>query len=147
MSRLGHRSKTDEPNLNLNERQGLQERDKDVDSKFWTTYDKVSTEYDDDFLERANSDMGIILTFAGLFSAVNSTFIIGMQPNPGETTNILLLHLIRMTANGTNSIPDISDVSSSTGYSSSAVWMQTLAYASLAFSVLAAFGAVLGKQW
>ncbi|KAG1886676.1 hypothetical protein F4604DRAFT_1675549 [Suillus subluteus] len=27
------------------------------------------------------------------------------------------------------------------------IWIQTLAYASLAFSILAAFGAVLGKQW
>jgi hypothetical protein len=27
------------------------------------------------------------------------------------------------------------------------VWMQAVAYANLAFNVLAAFGAVLGKQW
>jgi hypothetical protein len=39
------------------------ERSKDVDSNFWETYKKVSTEYDDDFLARANDDMGIILTF------------------------------------------------------------------------------------
>ncbi|KAG0699409.1 hypothetical protein DFH29DRAFT_767111, partial [Suillus ampliporus] len=118
----------------------------DVDSKFWATYKKVSNEHDDDFLERANDDMGIILTFAGLFSAVNSTFIIGMQPNPGDTTNFLLLQLIQITADP-NAVHDISNLSSSTGYSSSTVWMQTLAYASLAFSVLAAFGAVMGKQW
>ncbi|KAG2128255.1 hypothetical protein DEU56DRAFT_742017, partial [Suillus clintonianus] len=138
----GQRSKIDEQSLPV-----TQERDKDADSKFWATYEKVSTEYDDDFLARANDDMGIILTFAGLFSAVNSTFIVGMQPNPGDTTNVLLLYLIQMTANGTNTVNDISNLSSTTGYSSSTVWMQTLAYASLAFSVLAAFGAVLGKQW
>ncbi|KAG1900282.1 uncharacterized protein F5891DRAFT_907930, partial [Suillus fuscotomentosus] len=120
---------------------------KDVESKFWATYDEVSTEYDDDFLERANGDMGIILTFAGLFSAVNSTFIIGMQPNPAETTNVLLFHLIQMTANGTSIVHDISGLSPYTLYPSSTVWMQTLAYASLSFSVLAAFGAVMGKQW
>ncbi|KAG1838916.1 hypothetical protein DFJ58DRAFT_622235, partial [Suillus subalutaceus] len=120
---------------------------KDVSSKFWATYKKVSNEYDDDFLGRANDDMGIILTFAGLFSAVNSTFIVGMQPDPGETTNALLVQLIQITVNGPNSAPDISDLSSSTQYSSSNVWVQTLAYASLAFSVLAAFGAVMGKQW
>ncbi|KAG2357895.1 hypothetical protein BDR07DRAFT_1244679, partial [Suillus spraguei] len=120
---------------------------KDDDSKFWATYKKVSTEYDDDFLGRANDDMGIILTFAGLFSAVNSTFIVGMQPNTGDTTNALILQLIKIAVNGANSVPDISALSSSTGVPSSTVWMQTLAYASLAFSVLAAFGAVLGKQW
>ncbi|KAG1805472.1 uncharacterized protein BJ212DRAFT_868580 [Suillus subaureus] len=70
-----------------------------------------------------------------------------MQPNPGDTTNVLLLYLIQTTVNGPNSVPDINTLSSSTGYSSSTVWVQTLAYASLAFSVLAAFGAVLGKQW
>jgi hypothetical protein len=32
-------------------------------------------------------------------------------------------------------------------YSNGQVWFQTLAYASLSFSLLAAFGAVLGKQW
>jgi hypothetical protein len=70
-----------------------------------------------------------------------------MQPNTGDTTNALLLYLIQVTVNGPNSAPDINALSSSTGFSSSTVWMQALAYASLAFSVLAAFGAVLGKQW
>ncbi|KAG2128273.1 hypothetical protein DEU56DRAFT_698294, partial [Suillus clintonianus] len=120
---------------------------KDVDSNFWETYKKVSTEYDDDFLARANDDMGIILTFAGLFSAVNSAFIVGMQPNPGDTTNDLLLRLIQITVNGPNAVNDIGNISSSTNFSSSTVWMQALGYASLASSVLAAFGAVLGKQW
>ncbi|KAG2040612.1 hypothetical protein BDR03DRAFT_834473, partial [Suillus americanus] len=120
---------------------------KDVDSNFWETYKKVSTEYDDDFLARANDDMGIILTFAGLFSAVNSAFIIGMQPNPGDTTNTLLLHLILIMTGDQNAVRDISNLSSTTRFSSSTVWMQALGYASLASSVLAAFGAVLGKQW
>jgi hypothetical protein len=40
-----------------------EERGKDVESKFWASYKKVSNEYDDDFLERANDDMAIILTF------------------------------------------------------------------------------------
>ncbi|KAG1720505.1 uncharacterized protein EDB91DRAFT_1026205, partial [Suillus paluster] len=120
---------------------------KDVNSRFWATYKTISNEYDDDFLKWADDDMGIILSFAGLFSAVNSTFIIGTQPNPGDTTNELLLDLIRITAYGPNFVPDIGSLSSTTGYASSMVWMRALSYASLAFSVLAAFGAVLGKQW
>jgi hypothetical protein len=44
-----------------------EERGKDDNSKFWATYKKVSTEYDDDFLGRANDDMGIILTFVRSF--------------------------------------------------------------------------------
>jgi hypothetical protein len=69
-----------------------------------------------------------------------------MQPNPAENTNVLLLRLIQIAADP-NAVHDISNLSSSTGYPPSTIWMQALAYASLAFSVLAAFGAVLGKQW
>lgn len=124
-----------------------EERSQDTaDSNFWTTYKKVSDEYDNDFLERANDDMGVILTFAGLLSAVNSSFIGGMQPNPGDNTNVLLLKLIQITANP-NSVYDISNLSSSEGYPLLTVCMQTFAYTSLVFSVLAASGAVLGKQW
>ncbi|OJA08595.1 hypothetical protein AZE42_07128, partial [Rhizopogon vesiculosus] len=106
-----------------------EERGKDVESRFWATYKRVSNEHDDGFLGRANDDMAIILTFAGLFSAVNSTFIIGTQPNPSNTTNALIVTLINITANGPNAGVDISNLSSSTDYSSATVWMQTLAYA------------------
>ena len=44
-----------------------EERGKDVQSKFWATYKRVANEYDDDFLERANDDMAIILTFVRSF--------------------------------------------------------------------------------
>lgn len=70
-----------------------------------------------------------------------------MQPNLGDTTNALLVQLIQITVNGPGFTTDITYLSSSVGFSSSNVWMQVLAYASLAFSVLATFGAVLGKQW
>lgn len=36
-------------------------------SKFWTTYKKVSNEYDDNFPGRANDDISIILTFVCFF--------------------------------------------------------------------------------
>jgi len=56
-----------------------------------------------------------------------------------------MVQLIQVIANGSNAV-NVSNLPSST-YPSSTVWMQTLSYASLAFSVLAAFGAVMGKQW
>ncbi|KAG2148860.1 hypothetical protein DEU56DRAFT_696628, partial [Suillus clintonianus] len=119
---------------------------KDVNSKFWETYKEVSNAYDDDFLGRAHGDIGIILTFAGLLSAVVSTFIGGMQPKSGNTTNELLLHLIQITAAGPNTVYDISNLSSSMRPPPPAAWAQTPAYISLALSILAAFGAVVGKQ-
>ena len=69
-----------------------------------------------------------------------------MQPNPGDTTNALMVQLIKIAVDGPSAV-NLSELSSSTGYSSSTAWMQALAYASLSFSVLAAFGAVMGKQW
>ncbi|KAG1778856.1 hypothetical protein EV702DRAFT_1195876 [Suillus placidus] len=119
------------------------ERGRENNSKFLVTYKKTLTEYDDDLLARANDD---VFDF-GAFLPVNSTFIVGMPPNPGDTTNALLPRLIQITVYRSNFAPDISNLSSSTGYSSATAWMQTLAYASLAFSVLVAFGVVKGKQW
>jgi len=34
-----------------------------VEPTFWATYETTASEYDDKFLERANQDIGIILTF------------------------------------------------------------------------------------
>ncbi|KAJ8590172.1 hypothetical protein M405DRAFT_178373 [Rhizopogon salebrosus TDB-379] len=40
------------------------------------------------------SGWGIIFTLlSGLFSAVNFTFIIGMQPNPGDRLYVLILQM------------------------------------------------------
>ncbi|KAJ8586861.1 hypothetical protein M405DRAFT_709973, partial [Rhizopogon salebrosus TDB-379] len=119
---------------------------KDPLSKFWAGYKKVSSEYDDEMVERCNGNMDIVLIFAGLFSAINTTFIVSMQPNPINTTNTLLVQLIQNKAYGPTAIQPAT-LSSLTSYSSSDVWTQALAYLSLAFSLLAALGAVLGKQW
>ncbi|KAG2158268.1 uncharacterized protein EDB93DRAFT_1046059, partial [Suillus bovinus] len=37
--------------------------DKDERSRFWATYDQVVEEHDEEFLERSNSDMDILLIF------------------------------------------------------------------------------------
>jgi Family of unknown function (DUF6535) len=87
---------------------------------------------------------------AGLFSAVSSAFIVSMGPNliqnPNDTTNSLLKILINKIDNSTFP-PDEAAIPVWTGPSSTTIWIQTLAYTSLSASLLAAFGAVLGKQW
>ncbi|OAX32536.1 hypothetical protein K503DRAFT_676648, partial [Rhizopogon vinicolor AM-OR11-026] len=112
-------------------------------SKLWATYKKVSGEYDADMLERCNDDMDIVLIFAALFSAVNTAFITSMQPSPVDTTNALLIQLVQAYVPSTAQNTTLP----SYGYSSTGVWTEALAYGSLGFSLLAAFGAVLGKQW
>jgi len=54
--------------------------------------------------------------------------------------NILLLQLVQNTSPNA-AIPSV------TGSGTTATWFQGFAYVALSFSLLAAFGAVLGKQW
>ncbi|KAG2146330.1 hypothetical protein DEU56DRAFT_932228, partial [Suillus clintonianus] len=125
---------------------------KDHCSRFWGVYKRVAEEHDSEFLERYTSDMDIVLVFSGLFSAVSTSFIVAMEsnlsPDPSDTTNALLTQLIQiglgnLTAAGTAAAAPGSMWSPS----ATTVWIQMIAYASLSMSLLAAFGAVLGKQW
>ena len=86
----------------------------------------------------------------GLFSAVSAAFIVNwesnLSPNTGDTTNVLLMILINKIDNGT--FPGQNDsLPVGGGLNATQIWIQTLAHASLATSLLAAFGAVLVKQW
>jgi hypothetical protein len=89
---------------------------------------------------------------SGLFSAVSTSFIVAMEsnlsPDPSETTNALLTQLVQIglgnfvEAGSTPVAP-----ASTWSLPASTLWIQMIAYASLSMSLLAAFGAVLGKQW
>ncbi|KAG2132086.1 hypothetical protein DEU56DRAFT_706875, partial [Suillus clintonianus] len=125
---------------------------KDHRSRFWGVYKRVAEEHDGEFLERYTSDMDIVLVFSGLFSAVSTSFIVAMEPNlspnPSDTTNALLTQLVQIglgnfTAAGSAAAAPASTWSPPT----STIRIQMIAYASLSMSLLAAFGAVLGKQW
>ncbi|KAG1867663.1 hypothetical protein F4604DRAFT_1584976 [Suillus subluteus] len=125
---------------------------KDDRSRFWGQYKRVAEEYDDEFLERYNGDMDIVLIFSGLFSAVSTTFIVAMEsklsPDPDDTTNALLTQLVQIGL-GNFTAAGSTAASPASGWSPSTlnIRIQSIAYASLSFSLLAAFGAVLGKQW
>ncbi|KAG1720244.1 hypothetical protein EDB19DRAFT_1647257 [Suillus lakei] len=125
---------------------------KDSRSRFWGVYKRVAEEHDGEFLERYTSDMDIVLVFSGLFSAVSTSFIVAMEPNlspnPSDTTNALLTQLVdiglgNLAAAGSVPAAPASMWSPLT----TTIWIQKIAYASLSMSLLAAFGAVLGKQW
>ena len=96
-----------------------------------------------------NSIEGIVHQ-AGLFSAVSSAFIVNMQsslsPNASDMTNALLKILVNKIDNTTFPAQEAA-LPVWTGPGSTIIWIQTLAYTSLSSSLLAAFGAVLGKQW
>ncbi|KAG2055683.1 hypothetical protein BDR06DRAFT_841329, partial [Suillus hirtellus] len=87
---------------------------------------------------------------AGLFSAVSATFLGIMLPNlspdPSDTTNALLM-MIYHQLNNTAFPGQVSSLPSWDGPPWIIIWTQTLLYASLSTSLLAALGAVLGQKW
>ncbi|KAG1815877.1 hypothetical protein EV424DRAFT_1325151 [Suillus variegatus] len=125
---------------------------KDKRSRFWGVYKRVAEEHDSEFLERYATDMDIVLIFSGLFSAVSTSFIVAMEsdlsPDPSDTTNALLKQLVLI---GLGNLAEAGstpvDPASTWTLTAPTLWIQTIAYASLSMSLLAAFGAVLGKQW
>ncbi|KAH7911653.1 hypothetical protein BJ138DRAFT_1006163, partial [Hygrophoropsis aurantiaca] len=127
-----------------------QETGIDNRSRLWATYRREAKEFDDEFLEKYGDDMDIVLIFAGLFSAVSTTFITSMQsnlsPDPTATTNVLLMQLVQV-ANASAFAGQDLGLPSWNGPGSTVIWTQSLIYASLSASLLAALGAVLGKQW
>ncbi|KAG2127429.1 hypothetical protein BD769DRAFT_1340079, partial [Suillus cothurnatus] len=114
-------------------------------------YKRVAEEHDSEFLEQYTGDMDIMLVFiVWSFSAVSTFFIVAMEsnlsPDPSNTMNALLKQIVyiglgNLTAAG--SIPAEPTWSLAT----STLRIQMVAYASLSMSLLAAFGAILGKQW
>ncbi|KIJ53011.1 hypothetical protein M422DRAFT_94270, partial [Sphaerobolus stellatus SS14] len=124
----------------------------DKHSRFWIEYERIGKQSDQAFLQRYNGDLDVQLIFAGLFSAVSSAFIIQMQsnlqPDASKLTNSLLTLLVEGTLNKTTiKTPVI--LPSSAGFTPGPLIIaeQALGYISLSLSLLAAFGAVLGKQW
>ncbi|KAG2037014.1 hypothetical protein BDR03DRAFT_400608 [Suillus americanus] len=125
---------------------------KDDRSRFWAAYKRVAEEHDEEFLERHNSDMDVVLIFSGLFSTISTAFIVAMEsnlsPDPNDTTHALLAQLVQIGFGNFTAAGSTPAAPASTWSPSAAnIRIQSIAYASLSFSLLAAFGAVLGKQW
>ena len=82
-----------------------------------------------------------------MFSAVTSTFIVqatpGLQPNPTDLTNVLLLQILRQNASygGAEPLAPVSNIPISI------VRAQSILFTSLSVTLFVAFIAVLGKQW
>ncbi|KIO15278.1 hypothetical protein M407DRAFT_35189 [Tulasnella calospora MUT 4182] len=55
---------------------------------FWKMYEREPSSYDNEFLEKYHNSLDIVLIFAGLFSAINTSFLNSPQgdlnPNPNQ---------------------------------------------------------------
>ncbi|KAJ7670347.1 hypothetical protein B0H17DRAFT_1246086, partial [Mycena rosella] len=90
----------------------------DKKSTFWNLDKNLADEHDRELQQRYSTDLDASLIFAGLFSAVDSAFIIQIQPEIKRTGTPLII-----------------------------VLAQSLLYISLGSTLFAALLAVLGKQW
>ncbi|KAG8998915.1 hypothetical protein FRB94_006532 [Tulasnella sp. JGI-2019a] len=117
-------------------------------SEYWARYDKIADAHDVHMVGRLNSDLDVLLIFAGLFSAVNTAFIVvtlaNLSPNPSGKTNTLLRLLVIRADNSTLTANDLSPPFQA---SVVAIRQNCTFFASLCSSLLAAIGAVLAKQW
>ena len=137
-------------------------------TNFWTVYKKVADEHDNEMISKYVGDLDTSLLFvstspslallvilsralflcqAGLFSAVVTTFIVKIipqpQPNPADLTNALLLRILERNTSfgGADSLAPISNIPTSL------LRAQPILFASLFVTLFVAFIAVLGKQW
>ncbi|KAG9008516.1 hypothetical protein FRB94_013129 [Tulasnella sp. JGI-2019a] len=119
-----------------------------VRRNFWLKYDTFADKFDKDMLLHLNTNLDVLLIFAGLFSGVNTAFIVvaltALSANPADETNHLLRLLVMNVSNHTLSENDLTPQFAP---GRAAVRQNCTFFASLCCSLLAAAGAVLAKQW
>ncbi|KAG8914705.1 hypothetical protein FRC02_004877 [Tulasnella sp. 418] len=115
---------------------------------FWSTYDRVSGDFDRELISGWNKSLDSLLIFAGLFSAINTAFIMesykDLQPNPADTTNELLRLFISHRSDNLTLSPEELQPRI---HNPSSVHITSIFFCSLSLSLSAAFGAVTAKQW
>ncbi|KAG8894941.1 hypothetical protein FRB99_000888 [Tulasnella sp. 403] len=120
-----------------------------AEGDYWKKYYESAQEMDKDTIKRLANDLDILLIFAGLFSGINTAFIAvtlnSLSPGPNDETNMLL----RAIAQRPNNVTLTPDELAPPPFSASGDSVRTNCFfiASLSCSTLAAFGAMLGKQW
>jgi len=84
---------------------------------------------------------------AGLFSAVASAFIVDIQNELRPDYQEMSFAVLTMLLNTTSGLPSQLPLPQITGPKASATQVQSILFSSLASALLAAFLAMLGKQW
>ncbi|KAG9010721.1 hypothetical protein FRB94_009997 [Tulasnella sp. JGI-2019a] len=116
--------------------------------EFWAKYDAFADKFGKDMTGRLNTNLDVLLIFAGLFSAVNTAFIVvalaALSANPVDKTNhplrLLLMNANNHTITENDLIPPFVP-------GRAAIRQNCIFIASLCCSLFAAAGAVLGEQW
>ncbi|KAK0441037.1 hypothetical protein EV421DRAFT_1959673 [Armillaria borealis] len=126
-------------------------------ARVWRTHQAESAIHDVNMVEEIRDNVDVLLVFAGLFSAVVTTFVVqtsqSLQADYVQVSASLLFELLlvqRAIANGSpvNTIP-VSSLNPQTAFAPTAtdVWVNGLWFTSLFLSLTTALVAVLVKQW
>ncbi|KAK0239621.1 hypothetical protein EDD85DRAFT_731717, partial [Armillaria nabsnona] len=126
-------------------------------ARVWRTHQAESEIHDVNMVEEIRDNVDVLLVFAGLFSAVVTTFVVqtsqNLQADYVQVSASLLFELVlvqRAIANGSpvNTVP-VSSLNPQTAFVPAAtdVWVNGLWFTSLFLSLTTALVAVLVKQW
>jgi len=148
--------------------QPIKLKSEDPELDFYTMYKQTTMENDAEYMQKYNEDLDTTLIFvsfrvpfvtllrrthsqAGLFSGVSSAFVIDvqskLQPDPSERSEAYLRAILLSLNRSIASDEDPATPPAWNGPPTEIITTSDLLYASLLMSLLAAFVAMLGKQW
>ncbi|KAK0227003.1 hypothetical protein EDD85DRAFT_923330 [Armillaria nabsnona] len=122
-------------------------------ARVWRIYLEECAASDGEMVEGWRDGLDVLLVFAGLFSAVVTTFVAqtsqSLQVDYGQVTASLLIELINVQRSASNGslVNDVSRSDLTFRPSTSDSWVNGLWFTSLSLSLTAALFAVLTKQW
>ncbi|KAF8871906.1 hypothetical protein CPB85DRAFT_1194173, partial [Mucidula mucida] len=123
----------------------------------WKTFLEEYAKFDSERVEDWRDALDVLLVFAGLFSAVVSTFVTQTSPNLqvdyNQVTAYIVYDMLRLQRAMMDGLPSDSITSSGITPTSPVhasrtdAWVNVLWFTSLALSLTTALMAVLVKQW
>ncbi|KAL1751544.1 hypothetical protein FB107DRAFT_221788, partial [Schizophyllum commune] len=124
-------------------------------ARVWSVYNDETQIVDGERVKALNGTLDVLLVFAGLFSAVVTTFVAqssqALNPDYTQITASLVYELVRMqraAAVGSNNPVPMSQLSFGSKTSeTNDLWVNGLWLVSLTLSLLTALFSVLAKQW
>ncbi|KAF9069288.1 hypothetical protein BDP27DRAFT_1363418 [Rhodocollybia butyracea] len=123
------------------------------EARIWKVYDDEATAFDNDMVGELSDSLDILLVFAGLFSAVLTTFMAQTSQSLSQDSTQLsasylseLTMLVRANMNST-AILNIPLTSATFSPAILDLWVNGLWFTSLVISLSVALFAVLAKQW
>ncbi|KAF9027437.1 hypothetical protein BDZ89DRAFT_952160, partial [Hymenopellis radicata] len=126
-------------------------------ARVWRAYDEEAAAFDGVMVGQSRDGLDVMLVFAGLFSAVVTSFLVQvsqrLQADFVEMSAVLLYELVSVQQSISNGLP-VGNVSASTPNPDQKfepdtidVWINGLWAVSLTCSLVVALAAVLIKQW